>query len=82
MHEFSAMENDHTNKLERVEAFEERAGVRLEALCAMGALDTGWRINGNFEPGILTRRSRNQEVGADWAVWKRPFPLRLPSRVH
>ena len=34
------------------------------------------------KPGLLTRRSRNQEVGADWAIWKRPLPLRLPSRVH
>jgi hypothetical protein len=32
---------------------------------------------------LLTRRSRNQEDGADWQVWKRPvkFP-RLPIQVH
>jgi len=45
----------------------------------------GNRTKSNNQPRghfLLTRRSRNQEVGADWVVWKRPMPPRLPSRLH
>ena len=31
---------------------------------------------------FLTRRSRNQEIGANLAAWKRPMTPRLPSRFH
>jgi hypothetical protein len=37
-----------THLLERLEAFEERAGVRLEALYATAEHSTGWTINGKW----------------------------------
>jgi hypothetical protein len=44
------------------------------------------RIGKNSATNNLTRRSRNQEVGADWRLWKRakclPMSSRLASRVH
>lgn len=43
---------DLTHILERLEAFEDRAGVRLSALYAKLDGNSGWTINGKFESGI------------------------------
>ena len=67
-----------------------RSDVSLQPMqirCSSGGPTTrltsaGVSAHGPFLRHYLTRRSRNQEVGADWVVWKRPMPARLPSRLH
>ncbi len=48
----AARARDLTRILERLEVFEERTGVRLDALYAKPDGNSGWTINGNFESGI------------------------------
>jgi hypothetical protein len=43
---------DLTHLIERLEAFEDRAGVRLDALYAKLDGNTVWKIDGKDEPGI------------------------------
>lgn len=43
---------DQTKKLERLEAFEERLGVRLEALYATISESSGYTVDDAFLPGI------------------------------
>lgn len=43
---------DQTKKLERLEAFEERLGVRIEALYANLDEGSGYTVNNKFLPGI------------------------------
>jgi len=62
-----------------------RAKAKAEAAGCINnlkQLQIGWLLYSDDNANTLTRRSRNQEVGADWRGWKRPISPRLPSRVH